>query len=400
MNKKVIKWSLKVLLSILALIVILFIGMNFSPIYNFPPTEPFSGDKIYNPYNSLDTALGWKKSNFHTHTKVDKGINECPEYPDVVWSDYQQYGYDILTFSNHNALTEFPGDTSRQVWVYEHGYNPLKFHKLVFGVKKVNYYEQMLPFTISQKQFMFDLLRKDADLILFNHPDRTFGINDNDFKYLTGYEMVESFCGEETALHYWDVGLSNGHYSHSLINDDCHDSGNTKKIARRCSWLNTPSHSYGDILKTLKEGCFYTMRMPDFGDGDKEIKIIENQTLPAIKNIGLSGDSLYISLSEPAEYIIIVGENGFRRDSLIKTDFANYKFRNDDSYIRLEAGFSSGVVIFTNAFARYQEGKSLFTFQEHSVNIFKTILYNALLTLLIIGVILFTVKKVITRRRS
>lgn len=83
---------------------------------------------------------------------------------------YRKFGYDIVTFSNHNELTVHPYDPLLQVNVYEHGYNLFKYHKLVFGCSDVNLFDHLVPLFASQKQFQLDLLGKESDFIQMNHP--------------------------------------------------------------------------------------------------------------------------------------------------------------------------------------------------------------------------------------
>ena len=157
---KTIKWTGKVLGGLLLAFLLVVTVSEVSPVYRFAAPQPFSGPDIYNPYASLDTLQGWKRANFHTHTRV-KGPwppNECPQWPAYVDSVYRTLGYEIITFSNHNELTVHPTDSSLQVNVYEHGYNIPQYHKLVFGSQKVIHWDVLLPLTASQKQFELDYL--------------------------------------------------------------------------------------------------------------------------------------------------------------------------------------------------------------------------------------------------
>ena len=135
--KKILVFSAKALASLFPALLIIICVFSVSPIYNFSTPQPFSGPDIYNPYSGLDTTARWLRANFHTHTRVNNILNECPEYPDVVYNDYKRLGYDILTFSNHNQLTVHPFDSTLQVNVYEHGYSIFKFHKLVFNPSRM-----------------------------------------------------------------------------------------------------------------------------------------------------------------------------------------------------------------------------------------------------------------------
>lgn len=390
--RKLINITLRSIAIIFLLVIIAIASLSVSPIYNFEETAPFSGEKIYNPYRNIDTTIGWMKGNFHTHTKVDKGINECPFYPDVVYDEYTSYGYDIIAFSNHQQLTTHPYNPDLQINVYEHGYNFFKFHKLVFGCDKERKFDHLLPFLDSQKQFMIDLLRKDGDFVVFNHPDRTSGIGNKTMKRITGYSLIEGDAGFEesdkgrgTKLRRWDEALSAGIYSHNFIGDDNHNPKKTSRIARRASFLNTPTKDYEQIKQTLLEGNFYTMRIPDYGDGDTAAKRDFNKRLPEIVSIGLKSDTIYIELSEPAEYIKVTTTNGKTADSVTNSEFLYFKMDENMPFARFTARYENGITIYSNAFARYGEESSEvnptpFDYSEkHSINLALTILFNLLL---------------------
>ncbi len=386
--KNVLLFLVRFLLYLIPVFIIIISLFSFSPIYTFSSPEPFSGPDIYNPYSGLDTSGTWLRANFHTHTRVDNILNECPEYPDVVYRDYMKMGYDILTFSNHNQLTVHPCDTSLQVNVYEHGYSLFKFHKLVFNPGRMLLYDHIIPLFVSQKQWQYDYLSRNADFIVMNHPDRTIHTTSRSMRLLTGYRFMEADSGAGTDLLHWDEALSAGHYSHCLINDDCHDSGNHRKIARRCNWLQAPSARYEDFKPVLLQGLFYSMRIPDFGDGDWDVKYAENSRLPRILDIGLKTDTTYIKLSAPA-HIEAWGQD----HSLLASsdgDYLQFVMAPDDSYVHYTAEFPNGVYIYSNAFARYDANKAASPYVEspHKVNYLLTVLFNLGL-LLVIGCCIF-----------
>lgn len=381
--KKILLFTVRGLLILFLVLAIIICLFSFSPIYKFSTPAPFSGQDIYNPYSSLDTSARWLRANFHTHTRVDNILNECPEYPNVVYNDYKKLGYDILTFSNHNQLTVHPFDSTLQVNVYEHGYSIFKFHKLVFNPGRMILYDHILPLFVSQKQWQYDYLGRNADFLVMNHPDRTLHTTRRSMQLLTGYRFMEADAGAPTELRHWDEALSAGHYSHCLINDDCHDSGNHRKIARRCNWLQAPSARYEDFKPVLLEGCFYSMRIPDFGDGDWEVKYSENANLPRIINIGLRADTTFISLSAPArieawgqDHTLLASTQGSQME---------YVMAPGDNYVHYTAYFDNGVVLYSNAFARYDAQKTATPYVEspHSVNYFLTVLFNLALLCII-----------------
>ena len=362
---------------------------SMSPIYNFRAPQPFSGPDIFNPYSALDTVRGWKRANFHTHTRVKGPFppNECEAWPQETYDTYRKLGYDIVTFSNHNELTTHPFDPLLQVNVYEQGYSPFKFHKLVFGSPGVTHWDPLLPILTSQMQFELDYLGRRSDFIQINHPYRTIGLTETDMKALSGYEIMELDTHVSTQNEYWDQALSAGHYSFGLANDDLHHAREAGKIAIRCNFLCTPSARYEDIKNTLLGGCYYAMRVPNYGDGDWEEKIEKNQNLPAVSTIGLAGDTLYMALTAKADSIRVNGQNHATLLLARDTDSIEYVLEADEPFARFTAYFPGGEVIYTNPFARYDASvaASPFNNSPQKVNVLLTVLFNLLVLALMAG---------------
>ena len=353
--------TLALSLSGLLLFVFLLTGISsVSPVYDFPEQERFSGESIYNPYHSLDSLrsqgvpVDWKRANFHTHTKVDGIFNECSHSPQAVYDSLAAFGYDIVTFSNHNELTVHPFDSSLQVNVYEHGLNLLKYHKLVFGSDKVLHFDNIIPAILSQRQFMMELLSKESDFIQLNHPLRTPLSSEKIMKHLSGYQIMELDSGISTEQQYWDWALSSGHYSTALANDDLHYPDRSGCIAVRCNFLFCPSGRYEDIRDCLMQGCNYSMRVPDYGAGNWAVKHSGNSSLPYVEDMGLRDSStVFIVLSEQADSIRFSGENHATLAMVEGSCRAEYTMSTDDSYVRITAYFPGGEVIYSNPFARY-----------------------------------------------
>lgn len=302
--------ALKTLAALVLIALLAVFVTSVSPIYDFGEPKPFSGPDIFNPYrDGGDSAFCWKRANFHTHTRVKGILNECEHWPDETDAAYRKFGYDIVTFSNHNELTVHPYDSLLQVNVYEHGYNLFKYHKLVFGCSDVNLFDHLVPLFASQKQFQLDLLGKESDFIQMNHPLRTIGTSEDHMRKLGGYRIMELDSGKSKENEYWDWALSAGHYSFGLANDDLHFPDRSSAIAVRCNFLCCPSARYEDIRKTLLGGCYYAMRVPDYGRGDWEVKYERNRHLPSVERICLDGQTVYIALSCPADSIKVTGQD-------------------------------------------------------------------------------------------
>lgn len=371
---------------IVLVLLALFLLPNVSPIYDFQPPHPFWGSLIYNPYEGYADSLGWHRANLHTHTHARKWINECELYADSVLEYYRRYGYDIVTFSNHMEITEYPGDPALQVDVYEHGYNVAKLHNLTFAPKAVSYFDCTLPVLPSQMQYKMDRLLDGADFIFLNHPDRTFFIGDEAMQKLTGYRCVEADCGfadKDTYGHKWDVALSAGHYVPSAIGDDLHKPRKSGKIARRCVFFNVPSGEYRYLRQALLTGNFYTMHLPDFGEGDLKVKEEANRHLPAVTALGMrDSQTPQMRLSSKAARVTAIGQDGKILKEAADTAALDYTMRPADTYVRFVARFADGVVIFSNPFARW-EGDTVsgtpYVTAPHPVNWWQTVLFNALL---------------------
>lgn len=372
------------------------VATSVSPVYNFSEARPFSGPDIFNPYASLEgvDSIPWKRANFHTHTRVKGIFNECEYWPDQTDSAYRKFGYDIVTFSNHNELTVHPYDPALQVNVYEHGINLFKYHKLVFGCDRVNRFDNLLPLFVFQKQFQLDLLGKECDFIQMNHPLRTGGTSEYQMRRLEGYRLMELDSGKSKENEYWDWALSAGRYSFGLANDDLHYPDRSGKMAVRCNFLYCPSARYEDIKETLLSGGYYAMRVPDYGRGDWEVKYAKNRNLPFVKEIGLDSTTVFISLSQKADSIKFIGQNHTTLALAKNTGKAEYDMKVEDPYVRITAYFPEGEVIYSNPFARYDASVSDSPYREPSntVNIPLTVLFNLAVLVLCAGVIVLFYK--------
>lgn len=399
MLKKISAALFRAVAALLLVALLAVLVTSVSPVYDFGEAKPFAGPDIFNPYarGGVDTVWRWKRANFHTHTRVKGLLNECEYWPAETDAAYRKFGYDIVTFSNHNELTEHPYDPQLQVDVYEHGINLFKYHKLVFGCREVDRFDHLVPLFASQKQFQLDRLGEESDFIQMNHPLRTIGTSKRLMERLGGYRIMELDSGRSTENEYWDWALSAGHYSFGLANDDLHYPDRSGRIAVRCNFLHCPSARYEDIRETLLGGCYYAMRVPDYGHGDWAQKYARNRELPFVERIGLDGETLYIALSHRADSIKVTGQDHATLALALNAAEARYTMAPEDTYARITAWFPDGEVIYTNPFARYDASvaDTPYTAPTHTVNVPLTILFNLTLFVLSLGVILLCYKIVV-----
>ena len=398
-HNKALRFFLKSIYAILLIAIMAIVATSGSLIYNFAEPEPFKGPDIFNPYRNIDTTHCWKKANFHTHTRVEGPSNECKYWPDHVYKVYEKLGYDIVTFSNHNELTKHPFDEELQVNVYEHGYNLTKFHKLVFGSKETNHFDHLLPVLPSQIQFQLDKLGEESDIVQFNHPLHTAFITKEVMEKVSGYNIIEIDTEGDTECEYWDWALSAGHYSFGLAGDDLHNPDDTHRVAKRCSFICSPTAKYEDIKRVLLEGGYYSMRVPDYGNGNWDIKTEHNKRQPYIDKIGVKGDTVFIGLSHIADSIKVFGQGHATLLLAKDCNYAEYVMKSEDPYARFTVYFPTGEVIFSNPFARYDASKATSPVKSgmHHVNIPLTVLFNITL-LALLALLVFTFYKTIIKR--
>jgi hypothetical protein len=124
--------------------------------------------------------------------------------------------------------------------------------------------------------------------------------------------------------------------------------------------------------------------VPDYGHGDWDVKYEKNRDLPFVKAIGLRGDTVHMTLSEPADSIRVTGQDHRTLALVERCDSIAYRMRPEDAYARLTAFFPEGEVIYSNPFARYDAvlADSPFDDTPQRVSLVWTILYNLLLLVL------------------
>ena len=259
----------------------------------------------------------------------------------------------------------------------------------MFGSPAVKHWDPLLPVLASQQQFELDRLGADADLIQINHPYRTVGLPKSHLEKLSGYQLMELDTHVNTENEYWDWALSAGHYSFGLANDDLHHPERHNLTAIRCNFICTPSGRYEDLLPALQGGCYYAMRVPDYGNGDWAVKREKNRELPYVEAIGVEGDTLYLKLSAPADSIRVNGQNHTTLALLEQTDRIAYNLAPEEPYARFTVFFPDGAVLYTNPFARYDASvqDSPYNPAPQPVNVPLTLLWNLLLSVLIAGML-------------
>ncbi len=335
---------------------LLFLPFLISPIYNFPEPKPFSGDKIWNPYQNID-SLTWLKGNFQIQCEAWGGFTDGNNNPtDKVYKLYKKLNYDVIGISDYMKINDYFKDSAEYIAIYEHGYNARKTHQVSIGTTEDVYWLDFpLYQTTSHKQFILNQLRPRTQVLSIVHPDFHFeGYTHDDLKYLVNYDLLEALNHQRFSLSHWDAVLSNGHAKYILADDDAHDINNTFLVGVVATMMNAKSNSPADVVETLLSGRTYgfTPTTPDDDNYDKKADRTSN--FPYLISAKLIGNNYDVRFTKVADKISFIGQNGEIMKSIEKVSEAHYEFKDTDTYIRVEADFPKNAnMIYMNPIFRY-----------------------------------------------
>lgn len=376
---------LKLITSIL-LFVIFLLGLIYiqTPIYNFPPPAPFSGDSLINPYQNIGNQT--LKCNFHAHTHAWSGLTNGHNTPQELTEAYTQHGYDVSGVSNYHCIEDKVNSLSKiYIPVYEHGINIFKSHTLGINANKPSYFDYPLWQNTSQKQQIINDIANNGGLVAIAHPKFMDGHTLEDMAQLTNYRFVEVLNHYRISDEYWDAALTAGRLVYGIGNDDTHDINNepTFKI-----WTEVfaDTASAEGVLKALQQGKSYMVHAED---GEADLKVLDFK----VKN-----DSVYLYIQGPLLDIDIYSKGHVLVDSLrqpkslwnnVKKHLLPYclsemifPYKKEYPYMRI-VGKSDKCTIYLNPIVRSVNGKTSGVEKlVPELNQFKTGLYR-----LIVGVV-------------
>jgi len=356
MNKKrsfvrVLKWSFRIFVLIIAFL--LFKQYIWDKKYKFPEAKPFSGNFFYNPYRNIDTSL-WAKANFHVHTLSWMGLtNGRKNNDELVDSLYTYLGYKIFSISDYQKINPYLQKKPDYIPVYEHGYLPPKNHQLVLNAKKVSWLDYLFPQTIHNKQNVINTIKNDSSVLAaIAHPCLQNSYKPEDFKKLSGYDLMEVLNQNRFSLVHWDSALSSGHPAFILADDDSHDLKDIYTGGRCCTFINSVLEK-DLVLDALKCGRAYGADVKMHPDEPYSQKKIVLQQLTLLQNLTIHNDTLYLILSDTVRKIKFIGQGGQLKKEIKNAKDAFYEFSSDDTYIRTEVITNDESALYFNPVFRY-----------------------------------------------
>ena len=341
------------------------------PVYSFDEPKPFTGSSFYNPYQSIN-GDAWKKCVFHLHTKSWFGLTNGENSLEEMIKAYRQLNYDVIAVSDYMKINP------QFIPVYEHGYNVKKTHQLVLGAHRVVWSDYFFPQNLHQKQHIIDRLKKHSQLVAINHPAMRSGYRTDDFKYLSGYDLLEVQNGTHLSEAAWDAALSSGHAVWLIANDDAH-SVRPERLQREATFVNAASN---DILSRLAQGVAFGVHFPREKQTTIEEKIREAKDVSFPTSIQIQDDTLHIVWQQTMQQIDFIGDNGRLLKSVAESDAAFYAIRLQDSYVRVKLTSPEGLVYYLNPIVRCTDNQPVMQAEGHR-DTFKTLWKRVVIALLL-----------------
>lgn len=342
--------------------IVIIIGMLITfyllaPVYNFSGPVKFTGEKLYNPYQNID-SLNWKKYNFQVQSNAWLGITDGRKNTNErIDSIYSILGFDHVATSDYQKINHYGNDKPSFIPTYEHGYNIYKTHQVCIGADKVLWVDLMFGQTMSMKQWILDELQKSTRFVVLAHPLLRDGYSIEDMKYLTNYNAIEVLNNMRVSTDHWDAALSSGQLAWIIGNDDAHDVLNSNDVGRRFTMINSESMDSSAILKQLDNGVAYGMDFFRIDDEPMDDKVERSKGIPYLTKAKLRSDTLYVSTDQLPVEIRFIADNGELVKSIKNSKSAWCILDNDYSYLRTEFEFPDGSRMFLNPIVRYSGEK-------------------------------------------
>jgi len=356
---------------IIAAFIVVTVEYLLCPFYNFPEPKPFSGNQLFNPYQSIDNPQ-WKKGNFQVQSYSWLGLTDGRKNSNrAIDSVYTYLSYDVKAISDYQKISQFGHDNESFIPVYEHGYGIWKNHQVLLGARKVLWTDYPIFQTLHHKQHILDLLSKDNELVYIAHPRMRRGYAPEDMYYLTNYQGQEVLNGFGNSLAHWDAALSAGKMITIIGNDDAHNVFKPDDVGNLCTMIHSPSLKGADIVDALKYGRAFGVdfRVPGKHTYEKKKERIIN--VPELETVKLIGDTLLVKVSRTPVEMRFIGQGGKVIMQVEEMDSVRYVFGKEDTYIRTEISFDNGTVFYLNPVVRY-DGTDPWKMEKAEIALFPT----------------------------
>jgi len=296
----------------------------------------------------------WKKANFQVQSRAWFGITDGRKNTnEEIEKVYKSMGYDIIATSDYQKINLYKKDEPFYIPVYEHGYSIRKVHQVLIGSERVLWRDYPLFQNLNHKQNIINLLRPDNDIIVIAHPNFEKGYKPENMKWLGNYDAIEVLNYFRRSFEHWDTALSSGNFVTIIGDDDVHDIFNPNEVGQYMTFINAPVVNRQEVVHSIRNGnTIGTYVYRPIGES-YETKIEKVKEIQSLESFAVTGDTIKITVSEPAKEIVFVGQDGKIMSTLTGTNKAKYIFKLEDTYIRTEVTFNNRNAIYLNPACRF-----------------------------------------------
>lgn len=303
--------------------------------------------------SAQEKKLNWYKGNTHTHTVNSDGDST----PDEVVRWYREHGYNFLTLSDHNFLTDIAGLQSvfgaAEKFLMIPGEELTdKFEKKDIHINGLNPRELVKPqhgdSVAATIQNDINAIRKVEGVPHVNHPNFNWSITTDDLKQIKNLRLFEIYNGHPTVNNLggggvpgleamWDDILSSGMLLYGIAVDDAHyfkTPEDRTKARPGFGWVMVRAEKLGvtEILQAMERGDFYAstgVTLRDYQADKKQITIaIAEQPATSKYTVQFIG-----------QWGKVLKE--------VTTNPATYTFKGDEAYVRAKVIESNGKFAWT-----------------------------------------------------
>lgn len=360
MIKKVLKYFLCTLSGIILFaLLISFTIWGITPVYKFPESISFSGDKFYNPYKDCDN-IHYTRANFHGHSRLGGGLtNGRANSEEDVFKAYRDLNYSFATVSNYHHITSRPPYYGfPYVPAQEYGVNIFKTHMLLIGTKRKEYFDQPLWQGANTIQYRINRVKPYNEIVTLAHPAFLNGIEVEYMAKLTGYDLMEVVNTFAHSVSHWDTALSSGRPAFLLASDDTHNVFKNTDIGRNITMIPlNPDTEADKLYDTLKSGAAYGITVPHtiaVLDRSEKVKVLD--THPQLLSMQVQNNTLNIKLNRMVDKIVFSADNGAVKAEYDNVAEASYNIEDNDSYARATVYFDNGSIAYFNPIIRTSDG--------------------------------------------
>lgn len=329
---------------------------------NTSSPQRFVGEKWKNPYQGFPNTLSSEKLALHTHSNEVYFTPERHTVSEIV-NTYQKFGFSHVAITDYGQITK--SEEISHLTGFEWGQNIKKRHILALGARES--FSDYFPIYASRENinWVINKLKSLGSYVIIPHPKLNGVYTREEIQNIDGFHAVEVYSpfGDDTKI--LDALLSQGKKVHCMANDDLHyfPEENIKTFDQPFwkDWIQTLGHQRGRrgesgqrFIKTLEGSKDQNAVMEHLFRGSffcvkKFFREGEDPNLPTLQ----VENNLTLRVRSQERYLEIrfIGEGGEILQISPDTNSADYKFKESDSYVRLEIIGLTGSIL-SNAIYR------------------------------------------------